>query len=1835
MGEEVLYTSHRTRVYRRIALDGHGTVVCKRATGSGAVRRIEHEQAVLRRLAGIPGVPRLAAHQARQLLIVEDDDASTPVNTRLPIASLVQTARELAATLAAVHRAGVVHRDVTPANVILPSTGRPVLIDYDLALVDSPAADPASAGGLIGTLGYLAPEQTGRTGLAVDCRADLYGLGATLYALAVGTPPFPGDDALEVVRDTLVRVPVAPAGRRSDVPRRLSEIIMRLLEKDPDCRYQSAEGLAHDLARCATDPDGQWRLGERDFPAFLSAPARLVGRDREIRLLAGALDRALTGDGPAMLVTGPPGIGKSALVQTLRPAVTERGGWFVAGKFDQFRTGTGSGGITRAVCLLGRLLLAEPEPEAADDRQRLLTALGPNAAVATAAIPELAAFIGRQDPPQSGDPAAAPTRAGATVVALLRALAVRHRIVFVLDDLQWAGSVSLQILDAIVCAGPIPGFLLLATYRDEEVSGEHPLTSLAARWQRDGQAGPPVRLTNLSRDGLAELAGAVLRMTPESASGLATALEAGSGGNPYGTVEVLNALRAEGLLALAEEGWWWDPDAVRAFVSRHRVPQMLAARLKQQPGATRRLSAALACLGGEVRPEFLAAAVAAPRTVLIQQLAPAITDGLIAVSGAGTVQFRHDLIHRAAREILPRDDQDRLQLAMARRLARCADYQQEAAEQYLAVTSLVQTPRERRSAAALLHAAGRRTAQMTNYPVADELLDAAGRLLDSIPGSRDAPARNAIAVDRHATLYCTGRLAEADQIYRDLAARSPALLTLADATAIQINSLTQRGECRAAIALGLEVLHRFGIELPDDLASDVRKETAELREWVNRVLAPAGEQGHRAAEATDPRILAVGRLINRLLPAAFQRDPLLHAWLVLQAYRLWQRDGVCAPVIGTVGAAICVTIDQYDDYHTGYLLTRYVVAVGRERGYQAETGIAWYMHLFLAAHWFEPLEEIGEIAQQARDDLLAAGDVQVAGLLSARLLTVVLETTDSLETCADEISAALAFAERTGNRSARCTILGSRQLVRALRGETAGPGLFASGDFDEVAVLDELRSYPPSLATYHINRALGALLFHDADALDRHSAAAMAHSRAVRGFYVSALARFIRCLSLAARLREQGEGSDADSIAELADAREWLARRAADSPRNFGPLLRLVDAEREWALGDPAAAARHFDAGLHEVAGRPWHRALLAERAARFHLGQGFTYTARSLLVEARDTYRAWGADGRLAQLETEHPFLRVVVTNGSDSGSGTDRIDLMGILRASQALSSQTSLAGLEAQVGDVLSAMTGATDVRLALRHRKMSSWYMTAIAGPGPVSSGAEAVTDPEAGARTGDSRLPLSAVRYVLRTRQPLLVADATRDDRFARDPYFAGLGTCALLVVPIPSRNVEGAVLVLENHRQRGVFSTDRLAAVQLVAGQLAVSLDNALLYDSLENTVRTRTADLAATNGRLAKSERRLRSHFEHAAVGQVIHGLDDRIEEANPSFLVMTGRTLRQLEGKKLADQFEPADRAAHRRDLEAVASGRQRLIDRELVLLRTGGRRLDVRVTVSAVPDEAGRPAHLVSFFQDISRRKAAEAARDAAHLELADRNQELEAANQLKADLIGMLGHEINNPLATILGNLDLLLAEETLAPQDHDVVAKVYRTTQRLATIVNEVLALVSLDAGRLTATPSVVRVADHVEAVLAATGTTGVAVSCPRDLNAEVQPSHLDQILTNLVSNAAKYGGGVTAIIVQGPDEAGGEDRPVVTIEIRDEGPGVPPEFRDHLFDRFARAEPTAGKVAGTGLGLYIVRELARANDGDVRYRPAPVRGSSFILTLPSAAAAVADLSTSSYERVPG
>jgi len=1422
----IVHQSGRTRI-TRLVVPG-GTVIRKEPLGPDAERRVRHEVAMLERLRRVPGVAQLAGSPRYPgSVVLADAGGASLAGAAKPLAAseLTGLGLGLARAVAGMHRRGVMHCDITPANVVLHDEGVPCLVDFALATsVAEIRPEFTHYSEITGTLAYLAPEATGRTGRPVDQRADLYALGATLYELATGAPPFGAGDPLRLIHDQLARVPVPPAEANPALPAPLSEVIMHLLEKEPDNRYQTADGLVYDLERvhhAQADPAAGFAAGAHDVPVRLLPPSRLVGRDEEVAALEAAFAGALAGRCQGVLVAGAPGVGKTALVDQLRPVVTGGDGWFVAGKFDSYRRDLEFDAAHQAFRALGRLLLAEPDDELAQLRERIMTAVGPNAGLLAAALPEFAALLAV--PPDPGDPLTAQARVQQATAAAVRAVASRKRpVVVFLDDLQWAGSTPLGFVDLVLSEEPVDGLLLVGAYREGDVDVAHPLAAPLSRW-RDQATVRHLRLGNLPGPGLAVIVAEMLHADLDTVAGLAQVIEPHTRGNPYETVELLNALRRDGLLTATAAGWRWDEAAVRAHLGRSEVAGLLAARAAALPEKSRQMLEAMACLGGRAELSLLRAAAGEPADAVDQALAPALDEGLL-VAEPGTrlaVRFRHDRIREAVLDGLDSERRCALQLAMARRLATVPELFAVAAEQYLPVVDAVADTAERRHVTGLLRRAADQATLTGDYVLVNALLTAALPLIDP----EQAAALAKVHAGRHTALYGLGRLEEADEVYGTIERLCPAVLDRADATAVQVRSVTHRTRYAEALGLGLESLRELGVTVPaaDRLAAELDHRFGYLYQWLDHTETT---DDLARPDLTDPTLLAVCQLLNAVQPAAyFLGDAATVAWLGLEALRICVEHGPAPALVFPAAHTAFGAVVLRGDYAAGYRAAQRILALGEARGSEPGTSQARHICALLSC-WAEPVENSVHAGRRAREGLIAAGDPADAGYTYYESLPGMLDCAPSLDRYLTETEAAVAFVRRTGSEHFERVFDTYRWLAGVLLGEsTARAG--------EAVSADRYAGNPLAQVHADLSHANAAAIFGDQAGLERHTAAAMPLVPVLPGLYPGAVVRLLRALALAGQARSADADKRGDLLAELDELTRWLAERAADAPDNFLHLLRLLEAERAWAAGNFRAAALAFDAARREAAQRqrPWHRALIAEHAARFYLAHGLEQAGHDLLAQARQEYLAWGATAKVSQLDWAYPALRTPAEAiAGDDGQSGDRprdravitpgtIDLLGIVSASQALSSETIIGRLHARVVQVLSAMTGATGVHLLLWDEDQHGWLLPAPGG------GTVPVSD------TGHERaVPTSVLRYVQRTREPLVVADALRDDRFARDPYFAGITCCSLLAVPILSRGALRAVLLLENRLLVGAFTARRLDAVNLIAGQLAVSLDNAQLY---------------------------------------------------------------------------------------------------------------------------------------------------------------------------------------------------------------------------------------------------------------------------------------------------------------------------------------------------------------------------------------------------------------------
>jgi GAF domain-containing protein/HPt (histidine-containing phosphotransfer) domain-containing protein len=1461
--DPVLYQNDHARVTRRQLPDGRSVVV-KQAIGTRAIRRLNHEVGMLKRLAAVDGVAHLAGVDGTVDLagagsepntLVLDDAGGVALSVYLAASNTLtplQAAgfgRAVASVLAGVHKAGVIHKDICPANLLIdPMSQQPTLIDFNIAALLSEQVAEAAAddGGIAGTLSYMSPEQTGRTGRAPDQRSDLYSLGITLYELTAGRKPFESQDLLELVHDHLVRVPEAPAAVNPQVPQVLSDIVMRLLEKEPGRRYQSADGLAQDLELVVEGLQAgrleSFALGRFDYGTRLKVPARLVGRDAEIALLRQAYGRAVAGSSPFVLMSGEAGSGKSSLVDELRPIVAPQRGWFVPVRFTPDRQGTAGTGQD-SLEALGRQLLAQPEDQLALYRARLLKGLEGHMGIGATLLPEFQMLLGAHEAVEL-KPEEVLDRTVQTTLALLRSVAAPERpLVLVYDDLQWVPDLSLRALDhAFATDETIPGLMVVCAWRSEEVVAGHPVHAVLDGWKQMKNNTPvELAVAPLAPAAAAEFVGTVLRLQPADATPLARALGLRAHGNPARTIGLLNALRDDGLLVARTGHWDWNADALRRYVGQSS-PAELAQRIAGLPADTVELLQSLACLGAETADTVATLATGLAAKAFAQRAAPALDEGLLAAATGDTagLRFPTQAVRQAALASLAGEARAERHLALAHRIAGAKSPALDAllAEQYLPAAGLLADEAERRRVVDLFEAAIQRT-RLTQVAVAERYIAAAFDVLKPVAGPADADRLFQLKFEHHRAMFEQGRLEEGDAVYEQLVALAPTPTHLPEPTRVQIYALMNRRRMADAVSLGVGLMNRLELPKPDDVRPALGEGIKRVTIWYR---GEGKQDDLTREEITDPRVVALTKVVPETSNPAYFVDPALWAWLALEAHRLWLDHGPSPRLMSSLGSLPMLMVGAPQDYRGAYLIGRHVLNVGETRGYEPSTSFTRCIFGISAAHWVDPIETVVDnVFRRARADLTRLGDESFVSYtyVAADLL---MDCAPTLDAPAREVDDGLAFAARSNNKEFEMRYQPRRQFIRSLRGQAAPAGGFTGEGFDEAAYAAAIDPTSPTATTYHLFRALSAAIFGDIATLTKHAAHALPLTARTPGYYITALARVLQGLALAEKARALPAAERPPVIAELDACLAWLTTRAADAPENFLHLQRWLEAERAWASDTVWAAGMAFDVAVQEAAlhDRPWHRALILERAGLFHLAHGMEEGARPLMLQACDLYDAWGAAGKTRELRRAHPFLRAGSKQDGAPRStvvDTEMVDMMAVLRASQALSSETSLTRLTAQVGKVLGAITGATGVQLIVKADDGSGGWLMARS----LGGDAAPVTVEEAGSQ---AEIPLSVFRYAERRAEVLVVDDVTRDDRFSTDPYAEKHAQCSLLMAPILKQGQLNAMLVLENTQRRNAFRGDRLDSVNMIAGQLSVSLDNALLYASLEKRVAERTAQL-------------------------------------------------------------------------------------------------------------------------------------------------------------------------------------------------------------------------------------------------------------------------------------------------------------------------------------------------------------------------------------------------------
>lgn len=1468
-----IYQGPRSTVLRGRSENDGARVILKVHTQSGAtpsdLARIQytHELTTSLDLPGISATQLVSDSEGRPVLVSPDRDAR-PLRAFLEEQGpnvFMALHLGLAATrvLQRLHEAGVVHRDINPANIIADPQGQVEIIDLEFATRVAHEQNGATAvDRLVGTLAYIAPEQTGRMNREVDQRSDLYSLGVTLYELMTGTLPFKEREPTALVYQHLAVSPQPPHARNPLVPRMLSEVVMRLLAKTPEDRYQSARGLAHDLERCLTALQSggaiaPFRLGRADISPRFVVSQKLVGRDDEIASLMAAFQRAVQGDAVLLTVGGYSGVGKTALVNEVHRPIAGARGRFASGKFNQYGN-VPYAGLIQAIEELVSGVLTDASVPLGVWRGRLQDAVGDLGQLIIDVVPRVELIIGPQPAAPKLPPAEARNRYQLVLQRFLRAFAQPDApLVLFLDDLQWARPTSFSLLELLVTDPSNRHLLVLGAYRSNEVDAAHPLSATLERL-RSGNQLTELALQPLAVEGVEELVATSMRRDRAEVREIARIVHEKTGGNPFFVERLLLDQADAGALQVDAEAaaWSWDSTALARLEVSDNVAKLMAQGIARLPETCQHALACAACVGSRFDLRSLALLLELPPGEAAATLAPALEEDLIrplngdhalvailaddaAVELAGRVvyRFEHDRIQEASYALQSAAQRARLHRSYGRLLDRTVDLTAEPervfdiVNQLMAGASQIASDEERVHTVRLLLDAGARAAEAAAYPAAKDYLQFGLDLL----GDRAWDEHYALARDLTLALgSALDMCGEVDASAALLAAGAERAHGVADQARFLDTLVVVKAhgtDYAGAIRAGLDALALYGFEEPQSPeawgallgAEGARiQEQLEGKELLSLVDQPA---------MTDPDALAQIALLETVCPPAWTQ-PHVFAFAVMRQVNLTLEYGN-APQSSMAFGFQGVFAAGQGDLHGGYAFGQLARRLNASQQDAAREPMVIQCCASFIDHWTQNIDDVADLSEEGIRLAIEVGNFTFAGWLmmngmlhhsvAGRDLPSLVRILDRY---ADVSRVTLKYPdteyEVRGVAYSMLRLMGDHARLRAMDSEGA------SAD----ALADKVMHHHFGPYVIYTNDAMASYLLGDLDrAADRiarvpsYAAAAPGQGMIPRFTLFDVLIGVARYPSLD---RDAQIELDARLDAHLAKLKTW----AEAAPTHHGWKHPLAAAEVARLRGEELTAVDFFDEAidLAETHRRLHGEALALERAGRFQLARGRRRIGRFYMRAAQETYTRWGAQEKVGQLVDEFPFLTRV--QGLDASSvsvsvtataSSSFLDVHTLLKASEAISRIIDLDELLARLLGLAIENAGAQRCRLLLRDGD-KMWVEAKLDEPGAAPL-LRQHQDPD------EDAIVSSVVRYVERSLQAAVVADATLDNRFSLDPDVVQRKPRSILCLPIVNKGNLVGLIYLENNVTSEAFTLGRVAVLESLMSQAAISIENALLYE--------------------------------------------------------------------------------------------------------------------------------------------------------------------------------------------------------------------------------------------------------------------------------------------------------------------------------------------------------------------------------------------------------------------
>ncbi|MBH8578461.1 AAA family ATPase [Nostocaceae cyanobacterium CENA369] len=1531
---EILHEGDDTIIYRATSQFEKRSVILKILKTDypsiDAIARLKHEYKITENLdlVGVVKVLRLETHENRLAIVFEDFDGYSLkqllIQGKQELNSFIKIAIQLAQALISVHACHIIHKDIKPANIIInPETGVVKLTDFSIASrLDKEIPQLANPNQLEGTLVYMSPEQTGRMNRTLDYRSDFYSLGVTFYEILTGELPFQSYDPLELVYCHIAKEPTEIKILNPEIPSAISSLVKKLMAKNAEDRYQTAQGLLADLKICREKLETTGEItdfipGRLDILSQLLIPQKLYGRETQVNSLLKAFERVSKGKRELMLVSGYSGIGKSSVVNEVNKPITRAKGFFISGKFDQFQRNIPYASLIQAFSSLMRQLLTENATQLETWRSHILAAVKSHGQVIIDVIPEVELVIGKQPTVLQLSAAESQNRFNHVFTDFIRVFAKKeHPLVIFLDDLQWADLATLKLIQLLITDQSTKYLLLIGAYRDNEVDSTHPLIQTIEEINKNHDIVSHIVLQALSVDNFNTLIADTLNQNLENIKSLVNLLYNKTGGNPFFLTQLLLVLHQNKLLFFNFQTglWQWDIEKIQAIgITDKSIVELIASRIKNLPVATQEILQLAACIGNKFSLNILSIVSAKSPASTASELYSALQCGLILPLSDGyriplvfeqeesvkltfdskqiNYRFLHDRVQQAAYSLIPETQKQGTHLKIGKLLLEQTPTES-LAENILDIVNqlnvgldLLTQESEKYELAKLNLLAGKKAKAATAYEAAARYVNVGLGLLAADSWQQYYDLTLNLYIETTEIEYLNGHFEKSDNLVNVALERVNSRLEKVKLYEVKMLVYMAQNQMPKVLEIGVKSLKELGVILPQK-PTILNVLSALIQTKITLIGKPI-EGLALLPEMSDPYKLAAMQILLQIVPAASQAGSFLFVLSVLAMVRLSIKYGK-SPV-SAYGYAAYGTIlsDKFNQFETGYKLGKLAVGLLSKMNDNSLKATVYFVHNGTIRFYKEHVKDTIASLLEGMQSGLELGNIENAGYCAVIAGYHALLSGENLELVDKKIFTYVELMQKLKLESLAAATSLFRQAALNLQAKSPNKSALVGDAFDEMTMASEVLKNYSFKGFYYGCKTILCYLFNEYEiAIENAILAEKTHADNV-GLLIYAANNFYYSLALMSLYTQALPLQKKQYLKQVIANQQQMKKWAKQAPCNFQHKYDLVEAEKARVLGKVQVAIDLYDCAIAGAKknGYIQEEALANELLAKLYLGLGKEKIAKMYITEAYYGYIHWGAIAKVQDLDERYNNLiirsetvkqlgidvtRTIATTKINFSETTNNsngaLDLATVLKASQAISSEIVLDKLlDTLLRIILENAAAQKGCLILLKDNELFIEAIKSIENSSIVLQSVPVKKSED---------IPISIVKYVARTKECLVINDAISEANYQSSPYIQRYQPKSILCTPIFYQGKFIGILYLENRLIAGAFTSDRVKVLNLITSQAAISLENSQLYQQAQNYAKKIESSLSE----LKQMQLQLVQSEKMSTLGSLVSGIAHEI---------------------------------------------------------------------------------------------------------------------------------------------------------------------------------------------------------------------------------------------------------------------------------------------------------------------------------------------------------------------